>query len=290
LALGNPYGLGGSVTKGILSSKNRRPATGNEPLKMENWLQTDAAINPGNSGGPLVNLRGELIGLNVAVYREEQGQRGVGVGFSIPVKQVSVALSRFLTPEVLDSLWFGAQFRAGQAPLVVTSVQPGSPAAKAGLNENDEILQVNGQSFSGFIGFNRLLTASTNHEARLLYKHGDDRHTASVRLLPFEELIQQKLGLTLLDPQTSSRSGNSSNEGLYVEGVEKEGPADKAQLRRGFFVVGIDGHGTTDLLDIVQVISAKKKGDQVQLTVVAPRRFGPAVVELRRGTVDLTLR
>jgi S1-C subfamily serine protease len=67
LALGNPYGLGGSVTKGILSSKNRRPSNGNEPLDVEDWLQTDAAINPGNSGGPLVNLRGELIAVNVAV-------------------------------------------------------------------------------------------------------------------------------------------------------------------------------------------------------------------------------
>src|ERR1041385_6592211 len=72
LALGNPFGLGGSVTKGILSSKTRRPATGNEPLNVNDWLQTDAAINPGNSGGPLINIRGELIGLNVAVYREGQ--------------------------------------------------------------------------------------------------------------------------------------------------------------------------------------------------------------------------
>ena len=82
IALGNPFGLGGSVTRGILSSKNRRPSTGEEPLGMEDWLQTDAAINPGNSGGPLVNLRGELIGLNVAVYRDEHaGERGIGVGF-----------------------------------------------------------------------------------------------------------------------------------------------------------------------------------------------------------------
>src|SRR5436190_3411542 len=126
LAVGNPYGLGGSVTKGILSSKNRRPATGNEPLKMEDWLQTDAAINPGNSGGPLVNLRGELIGLNVAVYRGEQGERGLGVGFSIPVKQVSAALSYFFTPEVTDSLWFGARFKSTGSYLEVAAVQPGS--------------------------------------------------------------------------------------------------------------------------------------------------------------------
>jgi S1-C subfamily serine protease len=67
LALGNPFGLGGSVTKGILSSKSRRPPSGDEPLDVKDWLQTDAAINPGNSGGPLINLRGELIGLSVAV-------------------------------------------------------------------------------------------------------------------------------------------------------------------------------------------------------------------------------
>src|SRR5512137_1535361 len=133
LALGNPFGLGGSVSKGILSSKNRRPATGGEPLNIEDWLQTDAAINPGNSGGPLVNLRGELIGLNVAVYREERGERGVGVGFSIPVKQVSAALSQFFTPEVRDSVWFGAEFKAGAGPLTVRAVKPGSPADRAGL-------------------------------------------------------------------------------------------------------------------------------------------------------------
>lgn len=145
LALGNPFGLGGSVTKGILSSKNRRPSTGNEPLKMEDWLQTDAAINPGNSGGPLVNLRGELIGLNVAVYREQDGQRGMGVGFSIPVKLVSEAISQFFTPEVSHSLWFGARWKAGAGPLLASEVQKGSPAARAGLQAGDLLERVNGK-------------------------------------------------------------------------------------------------------------------------------------------------
>src|SRR6266699_2491008 len=128
LALGNPFGLGGSVTKGILSSKTRRPSTGNEPLNVNDWLQTDAAINPGNSGGPLLNIRGELIGLNVAVYRE-----GQGIGFAIPVKQVSEALAGFFSPEVSHSLWFGARLRQGPPPLTVAMVQPGGPSAKAGL-------------------------------------------------------------------------------------------------------------------------------------------------------------
>jgi len=106
LALGNPFGLGGTVTRGILSSKNRRPSTGEEPLDYQDWLQTDAAINPGNSGGPLINLNGELIGLNVAVYRE-----GQGIGFAIPIRQVNEALSHFFTPEISHGLWFGARLK-----------------------------------------------------------------------------------------------------------------------------------------------------------------------------------
>src|SRR3954452_18925937 len=123
LALGDPFGLGGTVTKGILSSKTRRPPKGDEPLDINDWLQTDAAINPGNSGGPLINLRGELIGLNVAVYTE-----GQGIGFAIPVKHVSEALASFFSPEIRNSLWFGARLKPGPSPLEVTAVQPHGPA------------------------------------------------------------------------------------------------------------------------------------------------------------------
>src|SRR5207342_805516 len=128
LALGNPFGLGGSVTKGILSSKSRRPPSETMPLDVPDWLQTDAAINPGNSGGPLVNLRGDLIGVNVAVYRE-----GQGISFAIPVRRITAALAEMYSPETLQSLWFGARVKPGQFPLTVASVQSESPAAKAGL-------------------------------------------------------------------------------------------------------------------------------------------------------------
>ena len=207
LALGNPYGLGGSVTKGILSSKNRRPSNGNEPLDVEDWLQTDAAINPGNSGGPLVNLRGELIGVNVAVYREgDGGQRGVGVGFAIPVKQISAALARYSTPEITDSLWFGAQLKPGQGWLVISSVQAGSPAAKAGLAVGDQVFQINGQTPHSLIKGNRLLTAGEGHRPLLAFRRGVDRREVSVQLMPLEDLIRQKLGLTLVEVPAQTAS------------------------------------------------------------------------------------
>lgn len=292
LALGNPYGLGVSVTKGILSSKNRRPATGNEPLEVEDWLQTDAAINPGNSGGPLVNLRGELIGLNVAVYREEHGERGMGVGFSIPVKQVSAALSRFFTPEMTDSLWFGAQVKAGPGPLVITSVQAASPAAKAGLREGDEVLEVNGRAARGLIAYNRFLSSAPEHKATLLVSRGGQRRRVAVQTMPLEDFIRQKLGLTLLEitPQTAQGLRIRPGEALYIEEVEKNGPADRARLQHGYLLAAIDGQNAGSLKTLSEVLSGKNKGDSVALSVIVPRRLGGSYVEFRQGAVDVEVR
>src|SRR5437667_5468034 len=180
LALGNPFGLGGSVSRGILSSKSRRPAMENEPLDVLDWLQTDAAINPGNSGGPLVNLRGELVGLNVAMYRE-----GQGIGFAIPIKRISAALGEIYSPEILEKMWFGARIRPHGAPLQVMSVQIESPAGKAGLRAGDEILQVNGKAPRSFIDFtHELLDAKDQRDLSLMVRRDTERRTIKVRMVP----------------------------------------------------------------------------------------------------------
>jgi len=289
LALGNPFGLGGSVTKGILSSKNRRPAAGDGPLQVEDWLETDAAINPGNSGGPLVNLRGELLGLNVAVTREQQG---MGLGFSIPVKQVSAALSHFFSPEWTDSLWFGAQIKASPGPLVVASVQANSPAARAGLRPGDQLLQVNGQTPAGLIACNGLLSQAANHQARLLVNRGNERLALTVRLISFEELIRQKLGLKLLEltGQTAERLGIQAGERLFIEEVEKDGPADRAKLQKGFLLAGLDGQNTGEVRAVAELLFGKKKGEPVQLLVIVPRQLGSRYVEFRQATMEVVVR
>lgn len=287
LALGNPYGLGESVTRGILSSKNRRPPTDDEPLNVADWLQTDAAINPGNSGGPLINLRGELIGLNVAVGR------GQGIGFAIPVKQVNAALSQFFTPEVLHGLWFGARISAqaeAAAGLVVTAVQAGSPAEQAGLRAGQRITQVNGKSPRNLVDFVGLLAADGGKAVRLRVGGADGgRELGRVRLIPFDEVILKKVGLELrkLPGEEVAGFGTRAGEGLLVSAVEEEGPADRAKIQRGCLLTGIDGQVAWDLWTVASVLSGKKSGEPVQLTLVVPRRWGGGYVQ---GTATLRVR
>jgi S1-C subfamily serine protease len=288
LALGNPFGLGGSVTKGILSSKTRRPATGNEPLNVNNWLQTDAAINPGNSGGPLIDIRGELIGLNVAVYRE-----GQGIGFAIPVKQVSEALAGFFSPEVSHSLWFGARVRQGPPPVVISTVQPGSPADTAGLRDGDKILQVNGQPTTGLIDFNRKACSAPSRKLTLLIEHPAEQPAPRVvTMIPYAEMIHDKIGLSLreLNEQDPANTGFQQGKGLLVVGVQKGSPAERAQLQPGLLVTAADGNDTGDLMSAGNVLSGKRSGDRVTINVIVPRRLGNSFVQFSEARVNLRVR
>ncbi len=286
LALGNPFGLGASVSRGILSSKNRRPPLENEPLDIADWLQTDAAINPGSSGGPLINLRGELIGLNVAIYRE-----GQGIGFAIPVKQVAEALSDIFTPEVQNSLWFGARFHPGSAPLRVARVQAGSPADKAGLRTNDLVLEVNGKTLRGFFDTTEWIEQSAKKEAVLTIRRGGDRRQLTVKLAPLADLIRQKIGLSLqeLTPELASKFGYGVGDGLLVANVEERGPAARAEVQAGYLVTTIDRQPTPDLPSAAQVLAAKPRGESVELGLAVWQQRGPFTAR-REGAVSIRVR
>lgn len=292
LALGNPFGLGGSVSRGILSSKSRRPPAENAPLDVMDWLQTDSAINPGNSGGPLINLRGELIGINVAIYRE-----GQGIGFAIPIKRVSAALAEIYSPEVLESLWFGARVRPGTLPLQVMSVQMESPAGKAGLRAGDQILQVNGRTPRGFVEFNReLLSAKDQRELSLLIQRGSDRRTFTTRLVPEKtffnaDLIRKKIGVSAqeLTPELAQGMGLNRVQGVLIAGVDQGSPAAAAELRRGMVVTSIEGQNTASLVTAAKMLYAKNKGERVKIEVMFPRQRGP-FIEYPEGAVEVVVR
>ena len=298
LALGNPFGLGGSVTRGILSSKSRRPPRENEPLEVEDWLQTDAAINPGNSGGPLINLRGELIGVNVAVYQE-----GQGIGFAIPVKRVSAALAEIYSPEYppdqSEPMWFGAQVRPGALPLVVAAVQPESPAAKGGLRVGDQVLQIDGRAPRSFIDFSSaLIRRATNASptCALVLQRGGERLNVTVRLVPEKtffnaELVRKKIGTTVqtLTPDLAEAFGLSMSKGVLVSDVERGSPAESAGLERGMIITGIDNQYVTRFASLAKSLYAKKKGDKTTLAMLIPRQRS-RFVQIQQAKVEVTVR
>ena len=156
VAIGEPFGLGQTVTSGIVSAVNR---SGLHGLGYQNFIQTDASINPGNSGGALVNLRGELVGINSAIYSPSGGN--VGIGFAIPSNMAADAMRQLVTtgrvrhgslglavqnlsPEIAQQLGV----RADQAGVVVTQVRADSPAANAGLQQGDVIIAANGRAMT----------------------------------------------------------------------------------------------------------------------------------------------
>ena len=275
LALGNPFNLGGSVSRGILSSKARVESHGDEPLNLYNCLQTDASINPGNSGGPLVNLHGELIGLNAVILQNAQG-----IGFAVPVTQINAALSRLITPEAEKQLWFGACVRPNVTPPQVISVQPGSPAGIAGIDAGDTILQVNGSTPKDQFDLNQLLVDSPHGEASLTLAHDGAPRAVHVRLIPEDsffnaDLIRHKLGVTLEKntPETAEQLGLLTSDGFIVDDVDTNTPAGKA-LRRGFVVRSIDGESPPDIKRAAQLLFAKNTGDTTHLDVFMQERQG----------------
>ena len=284
IALGNPFGLGGSVARGILSSKTRRSTTQDGFLDMEDWIQTDAAINPGNSGGPLVNLEGSLIGLNVAIFKE-----GQGIGFAIPVKRVSEALGEMFTPETLRSLWFGGEFQNTTNGIAVARVAQGSPAEKGGLKEGDVVLRINSIAPRSVFALNReLIAAGENKDVTFQVRRANSTRNVAVRLLPESKhftaaLIRLKLGLTLrtITRQDVAKLGLNLSGGLVVSDIEENSPADHAGFQRGLIIEAIDGRIPDSITTAAKLIGTKKPGDPVKLTVVLPGPFRRAEVEMR---------
>ncbi|MCC7375671.1 MAG: trypsin-like peptidase domain-containing protein [Verrucomicrobiales bacterium] len=290
LAMGNPYGLGGSVSRGILSSKTRRSERDGEAMEPEDWLQTDASINPGNSGGPLVNLRGELIGLNVAILARAQG-----IGFAIPAKRISTALAEMLSPETTRGLWFGATVRGSRPPVVIQEIQRGSPADNAGLEPGDEILSVNGKTTKSFLQLYRELDKA-DRDNRLVVLRGDDRKEIKLRLVAEtavfnSDYLRRRLGLTVekVPDDLRVQLRLSLNGALLVSTIDRGGPAERAGMSRGQIITAIDGQPPGDPVALGRALNRRRAGETVTFDLVSARRRG-MLLQLSEGRAALRLR
>jgi Do/DeqQ family serine protease len=189
LAIGNPFGLGQTVTSGIISALGRNPGIEG----YEDFIQTDASINPGNSGGPLVDLQGRVVGINTAILAPSGGN--IGIGFAVPInmaRQVMDQLIRYgeikrgrigvaiqdLTPDLAQAL--GTRYTQGA---VIARVEPGSPAERAGLRTNDLVVAINGAPMrSGTELRNRVGLSRIGDEVELTVERGGSERNVTVRI------------------------------------------------------------------------------------------------------------
>jgi serine protease Do len=275
LAIGNPFGLDYSVTMGVVSRKGRAFGAGGP---YDEYIQTDAAINPGNSGGPLLNLRGEVIGINTATMPNRR------VGFAIPINLAKTLLPELkelgkirwgflgvsiqeLTPALAQAL--GVDGRKGA---LVSSVLPGQPAEEAGLRPGDIIVEFDamtiadvrdlqrkvGRTLIGKTSLIKVLRRGKEEEFSIRVGEYTDRTVAAAA-----EPSKKDLGLTVetLDQGKAKEFKLKEERGLVVTGVAKNGPAAHAGLRPGDLIKEVNQQPVSSIEEYRRLLGESRKGD-----------------------------
>jgi serine protease Do len=290
VAIGNPFGLERTVTQGIISYKGRSglDIQGGGPL-YQDFIQTDASINFGNSGGPLVNLRGEVIGINTAI-----NAAGQGIGFAIPINMAkNIAdqlmdkgkvvrgylgvLPQEVTPELAEG--FGLKDMGG---VLIAKVEEGTPAAKAGLQDGDIIVKFNGKDIPNLSKFRQIVADSkVGDKVQLVVLRDKARKTlnAVIGEMPGETVVKTKeetepkiwLGIRKLyaaDSEQAKAAGITEKEGAVIADIEPDSPADEAGLAKGDIIKKINNRTIKNLSDYSGIIKDTGKGDKPVIFLV----------------------
>jgi Do/DeqQ family serine protease len=278
VAVGNPFGLGQTVTSGIVSALGR---TGFRGLEFQNFIQTDASINPGNSGGALINLRGELVGINSAIFTPSGGN--VGIGFAIPSSMASYVMDQLirfgevrrgtlgiivqnLTPELAGA--FGV---TGGRGALVSEILPGSAGEEGDLRPGDVLLELDGQRLRNAQDFlNAEGLVPVGRALEVVYLRDGKERTAQLeieapRQLGGAELEPRFAGAVFIELPASARAGGVS--GVLLESLERDSQLAYEGLRPGDVITAVNRKRTDNLDDLRGALEGVR---------------GPVLLQLRR--------
>ncbi len=299
MAIGSPFGFESTVTAGVISAAHRSlPGSG-----WVSFIQTDAAVNPGNSGGPLINMRGEIVGINSQIYSQTGGYQGLS--FAIPIEVAQRVAKEILATGKVRHALLGVSVQDVNQPLaeafkldqpagaLITDVSKGSAAARAGLVSGDVILQANGRHVDlsgdlpaavGLAQPGETITLEVWHLGARVTRHATlddankpDKHAAGSGTDVASEtsstaLQTGRLGLALRPLQSDEKRVSGITDGLVVERVT--GPAARAGIQTGDLLAAINGHPVTSAVQANALVSATDKA---------------AALLVQRGTTKLYL-
>lgn len=295
VAIGNPFGLDHTVTAGIVSAKGR--VIGSGPY--DDFIQTDASINPGNSGGPLLNMQGQVIGINTAIFAG-----GQGIGFAIPINIAKNVIKQLKESGQVSRGWLGVAIQSLDDSLaeyykidkdtgvLVTEVFAGDPADKAGIRPNDIILKVDGQKVVKSRTLSKLIadipagkqitiTVLRDGQAKdfpvTIAQREDQKVADSSR--PKADGAELGIQVAELNDELSARLNVEKTEGVIVERVEPGSKGAQAELIPGDIIKEINHQVIKTVKDYQQALQKLKKGDAVSM-VIKRRHMGFLVIKL----------
>ena len=294
VAIGSPFGLEQTVTAGIVSAKGRIIGSG----PYDDFIQTDASINPGNSGGPLLNLKGEVVGINTAIVAS-----GQGIGFAIPINMADGIINQLKDSGEVSRGWLGvgiqdltpelAEYYAikEKEGVLVTQTYEGDPADKAGIKEGDVIVAVDGKRIASSRELSRTVAeAGVGNKMSLTVLRDGREKEIDVKLakrpdteptVARGEARSDDLGLKVreIDPEIAERLGLDENtKGVVVTGVNPDSKAAEADIRQGDVVIEINRKPVTSLEDYKDQLRKIDTGETVQMLL---RRGGGGLLAVK---------
>ncbi len=285
IAVGNPFGLTSTVSVGVISAIGR---SGVGIAQYENFIQTDAAINPGNSGGPLLNIKGEVIGINTAIFTRTGGYQGIG--FAIPVNMAKSVLRDLIEKGKVTRGWLGVVIQNLDPSLakqfdvdvtegvLISDVQDDSPAKEAGFERGDIVIEYDGRKIADINELrNKVAQTEVGKKTKVKVLRGSKEKTLTVKIgeQPADLFATgpfpggKDLGMTVQDltEELAGSLGYEGESGVVVSAVEQGSPAAEADIREGDLIKEVNREKIANVKEFKQALRKSEKGKDVLLLI-----------------------